>query len=79
MNFYWMKCWKFTKNSDIEIKGEIDGKISLYSYCIDCGFKQFETTDYEKISNLLNYLNYIETMLWYCLKCWKKTTESKSQ
>ena len=30
---------------------------------IDCGFKQFETTDYEKISNLLNYLNYIETML----------------
>ena len=53
MNFYWMKCWKFTKNSDIEIKGEIDGKISLYSYCIDCGFKQFETTDYEKISNLL--------------------------
>ena len=37
MNLY---CIKFVINNNIEIKHEIDGKVNVYSYCADCGFKQ---------------------------------------
>ena len=43
----------FTKNRNTKIKGEIGGKISLYSHCIDCGFKKFETIDKERLRYLL--------------------------
>ena len=46
MNLRRFKCSKFTKNSYLEIKCEINGKKKhLYSYCIDCGFEPFGTTD----------------------------------
>ena len=32
----------FTKNKNFKMKLEIDGKINLYSNCIDCGFKKSE-------------------------------------
>ena len=38
---------------------EIYGKINVYSYCTECGFKKFETSDEEEISYLLKRLNYI--------------------
>ena len=41
MNLYYIKCLKFTNNCNIKIKREIDGKINLYSPCIDCGFEKF--------------------------------------
>ena len=53
MNLYCIKCLQFTKNNDIKMKGKIGGKINLYYYCIDCGFKNFETIDEKEISNLL--------------------------
>ena len=38
----------FTKNKNIRIKREIDRKINPYSYCNDCSFKKFITTDEKK-------------------------------
>ena len=43
------KCSKVINNNDIKIKRKIDGKISVYYHCIDCGFKKFETIDKEGI------------------------------
>ena len=37
----------FTKNKSIKIKHKIDGNINFYSFCIDCGFKKFESIDEE--------------------------------
>ena len=34
--------FKVYKNNDIEINFEIDRKINLYSYCVDCGFKSLK-------------------------------------
>ena len=53
MNFYCIKCSKFTKNNNIKIKREIDGKNNYYSRCIDCGFKKFETIKENELSDLL--------------------------
>lgn len=44
MSLYWTKCSGFLSNDDIDIKHEIDGKINLNFYCIDCGFKTFGLT-----------------------------------
>ena len=46
INFCSTWCPKFTKNNNIKIKPEADGKINLFSCCIDCGFKKFKL--YEK-------------------------------
>ena len=48
MNFYSIKCSNFTHKSNIKIKRETDGKINLYSYCVNCGFKTFKTIDKKK-------------------------------
>ena len=53
MNLYCIKCLIFKKNNNITTKRDIDEKINLYSRCIDCGFKKFETIDEEKLSCLL--------------------------
>ena len=53
MNLNYIKCSKFSKNKDINIKREIDGKINLDSYCINAGFKMFETIDEISSINLL--------------------------
>ena len=45
MSLYWTKCSGFLSNGDVDIKHEIDGKINLNFYCIDCIFKTFATTD----------------------------------
>lgn len=47
MNLYRFKCPKFTNNKK-NIKREINGKLNLYYYCIECAFRKFETTDKEK-------------------------------
>ena len=39
MNLFYIKCLKFTKNNNIKLKGEIDGKTNFYSRCNGCGFK----------------------------------------
>ena len=41
MNFQCIKCLKFTQNKNVKMKHEIDGKVNLYSHCIECGFKTF--------------------------------------
>ena len=41
MNLYCIKYFLFTKIKNCKIKREIDGKINLYSRCINCGFKKF--------------------------------------
>ena len=43
----------FTKNTNIRIKRKIDGKIHCYPWCIDCGFKKFETINGEELNGLL--------------------------
>ena len=42
INIYFIKYSMITKNINIEIKWEIDGRIYLYSSCIDSGFKKFK-------------------------------------
>ena len=44
---------KVYKNNNIKMKREIDGKINLYYWCYDCGFKKFETIDKEEVNDLL--------------------------
>ena len=38
---------------NIKIKRQTDGKINIYSRCIDCGFEKFQTIDIEELSDLL--------------------------
>ena len=40
-------------------KREIDGKINIYSRCIDCVLKKFETIDKGGLSSLLEGLIYL--------------------
>ena len=63
-------------NNDIDIKQEIDGKRNLRTYCIGCGFKNFEASNKEELSDLARRLNY-KTLLYYCSKC-RKNEESKN-
>ena len=56
INLDYIKCLVFTKNRNVKIKRDIDGKINLYSGCIDCSFKKFETNDEEEMSYLLKDL-----------------------
>ena len=44
------------KSRNIRIKYKIDGKTNLYSFCINCGFKKFESIDEEELSYLLETL-----------------------
>ena len=53
MNRYYIKCLMFTKNNSINIKRKIDGKMNLYSYCIDFGFQKFATIDEQELTDLL--------------------------
>ena len=41
------------KNNSNEVKRKKDGKINLYSRCIDCGFKKLETVDEKELNDLL--------------------------
>ena len=45
-------------NNDIDIKQEIGGKRNLRTYCIGCGFKNFEASNKEELSDLGRRLNY---------------------
>ena len=45
MNKYSIKYVMFKKYNNIKIKRKIDGKMNLYSRCIDFGFKNCATTD----------------------------------
>ena len=56
MSLYYIKCSLFTKNRNIKIKCETDRKIILYSSCIDCNFKKFETIDEGELSYLVKGL-----------------------
>ena len=64
--------FKIHKNSSIEVKREIDGKINLYSRCIDCIFKKIETVNENKLNDLLKVYTIYKTMLLYFLKSKKR-------
>ena len=53
MSLYFTEFLKFTKNNNIETKRRMDGKINLYLYFINCGFKKLETTDEEELADSL--------------------------
>ena len=61
IDLYCIKYSKFTKNNNIKTNYKLDQKNNLYSCCIDCGFKKFETIDKKQLSSLL-----------YCLECREK-------
>ena len=56
MNLYCLKYLMFTKNNNIKVKHDIDGKFNLYSPCNDFSFKKFAIIDKEKLSDLLKDL-----------------------
>ena len=57
MNFYCIKCLMFTKDRNTKIIRKLDEKINnLYSCCIDCGLKNFETIHEKGLSYLLERL-----------------------
>ena len=56
MNLYCIKCSIFAKNRFIKIKCKINEKFSIYSRCIDRGFKKSEIINEEKRSYLVKGL-----------------------
>ena len=51
MNLYCVKCSKVTNNNNIiKIKRETNGKIYLYSHCIEFAFKKSKTIIEEEVS-----------------------------
>ena len=56
MNLYCLKYLMFTKNNNIKVKHDIDGKFNHYSPCNDFSFKKFTIIDKEKLSDLLKDL-----------------------
>ena len=69
MNPYCIKCSKLTNDNDIKVEHEIDGKINLYSHCIDCWFGFI---DEEEVMIYWKFHSINKTVLSYCLKCKKK-------
>ena len=57
-----LKCSKFSNGNDIKIKWEIDGKINLYSDCVECDFKKLTTVN-EELNDLLKIINYISNIV----------------
>ena len=57
MSLYFTEFLKFTKNNNIKTKRRMDGKINLYLYFINCGFKKLETTDEEELADSLKISN----------------------
>lgn len=57
-----LKCSKFPNGNDIKIKWEIDGKINLYSDCVECDFKKLTTVN-EELNDLLKIINYISNIV----------------
>ena len=53
MNLYCIKCLKFTRNKNINIKRELDGKSNLIFAVLVVVLKIFKTADKEEISDLL--------------------------
>ena len=53
MNLYCINCSMFTKDSNIKIKCKTDGKINVYSRCIDCSFEIFEAIHKKGLRDLL--------------------------
>ena len=48
----------------------MDGKINLYTYYINCGFKKLETIDEEELDDSLKISNCkYKIILLYCWKC----------
>ena len=45
-----------TKNRNIKIKREGDGKINLFVCCTDCGFKKLKAIDEEELGYLIEVL-----------------------
>ena len=37
INLYCIKCSTFSKDNNIKIKHKVDGKINIFSHCIDYG------------------------------------------
>ena len=64
--------FKIHKNSSIEVKREIDGKINFYSHCIDCVLKKIETVNENKLNDLLKVYTIYKTMLLYLSKSKKR-------
>ena len=62
------------------MKPEIDRKINLSFYCVNCGFKIFETIDAEELNHLLKIGTIFAKVMWlYCLKCREKTKSKNPQ
>ena len=60
MSLYCTKCTIFTSNNNnVNIKRETGAKTNLYLYCIEYGFKKFETIYKEELSDLSKIINYI--------------------
>lgn len=57
MSLYFTEFLKFTNNNNIETKRRMDGKINLYLYFINCGFKKPGTTDEEELADSLKISN----------------------
>ena len=51
MDLYFIECFMFTKNKNIEVKRKIDKKKFFYSLCISRCFKKFTTIDEKEIIN----------------------------
>ena len=73
-DLFCIRCLKFIKNNDLKKKQEIDEKVNLYSNCIDCGFKKFETINKEELSDLLK----VETTV-YMKQCYSIVSVWKIQ
>ena len=71
-DLFCIRCLKFIKNNDLKKKQEIDEKVNLYSNCIDCRFKKFETINKEELSDLLKVETTVYMKQCYSIVCvWK--------
>ena len=62
MNLYCINCSMFTKDSNIKIKCKTDGKINVYSRCIDCSFEIFEAIHKKGLRDLLKVSSIYKTL-----------------
>ena len=55
INLYFIEYSKFTSNWDIKAKHEVDVKVNLYTYSIDCHFTKFERIDEDKVRSSIKH------------------------
>ena len=66
MNLYCTRGLKITDNIGNRFRIMYDLGVKLYSYCSQCGFLKYKSVDCEDLDYLLEYIDDIKKVFFFC-------------